>query len=177
MSTVTTEAAGDTQRGFRHAMAHLSAAVNVLTTEGEDGPRGITVSAVCSVTDSPPTVLVCVNQSSSSHEAFRSSERVGINVLGGTQTEVARDFAGMTRLPMADRFAAHDWTHEHGAPLLDDAVVAVTGTVRDTVQRGTHTVFFVEVDHVEVRPEADGLVYFGRQFHRLGTAEQLQVAT
>lgn len=36
---------------FRDAMASLSAAVNVVTTEGEAGRCGITATAVCSVTD------------------------------------------------------------------------------------------------------------------------------
>ena len=39
---------------FRDAMASLSAAVNVVTTEGEAGRCGITATAVCSVTDTPP---------------------------------------------------------------------------------------------------------------------------
>lgn len=36
----------DQQRHFRTAMAHLSAAVNVVTTNGPGGQAGITVSAV-----------------------------------------------------------------------------------------------------------------------------------
>ena len=39
------------QRDFRAAMANLSAAVNIVTTDGISGRAGITVSAVCSVTD------------------------------------------------------------------------------------------------------------------------------
>jgi hypothetical protein len=48
---------GDSQVAFRAAMAKLPAAVNVVTTNGPQGRAGITtVSAVCSVTDTPPTV-------------------------------------------------------------------------------------------------------------------------
>ena len=39
----------------------LSAAVNVVTTDGPAGRHGFTASAVCSVTDNPPTLLVCMN--------------------------------------------------------------------------------------------------------------------
>ncbi len=46
---------------FRDAMASLSAAVNVVTTAGEAGRCGITATAVCSVTDTPPSVMVCIN--------------------------------------------------------------------------------------------------------------------
>ena len=45
----------DTKRRFRDAMACLPAAVNIITTDGPSGRCGITASAVCSVTDEPPT--------------------------------------------------------------------------------------------------------------------------
>lgn len=40
---------------FRDAMAHVGAAVNIITTDGPAGRAGFTASAVCSVTDTPPT--------------------------------------------------------------------------------------------------------------------------
>ena len=43
-------------------MAQLGSAVCVLTTEGEAGKYGITVSAVTSVSDDPPSLIVCVNR-------------------------------------------------------------------------------------------------------------------
>ncbi|MWL34502.1 4-hydroxyphenylacetate 3-monooxygenase, partial [Escherichia coli] len=39
---------------FRDARASLSAEVNIITTEGDAGQCGITATAVCSVTDTPP---------------------------------------------------------------------------------------------------------------------------
>ena len=53
---------------FRNAMSMLSAAVNVVTTDGPAGRHGFTASAVCSVTDTPPTLLVCMNTASRSYE-------------------------------------------------------------------------------------------------------------
>ena len=42
---------------FRDGMARLAGAVNVITTDGPKGFAGITATAVCSVTDQPPTLL------------------------------------------------------------------------------------------------------------------------
>ncbi len=49
-----------TQLQFRDAMSSLAAAVNVITTDGPHGRAGFTATAVCSVTDQPPTLLVCI---------------------------------------------------------------------------------------------------------------------
>src|SRR5439155_16232567 len=82
------------QRDFRAAMASLSAAVSVITTDGPRGRSGITVSAVCSVTDTPPTLLVCVNRSSYLHDILDENRRICVNVLGPGHEELALHFAG-----------------------------------------------------------------------------------
>lgn len=56
---------------FRDAMASLGAAVNIVTTDGPEGRCGITATAVCSVTDTPPTLMVCVNRNSTMNAVFK----------------------------------------------------------------------------------------------------------
>ncbi len=70
---------------FRDAMASLSAAVNVVTTAGEAGRCGITATAVCSVTDTPPSVMVCINVNSAMNPVFRGNGKLCINVLNHEQ--------------------------------------------------------------------------------------------
>jgi flavin reductase len=45
------------QRLYREAMSRYGAAVHVITTDGSSGKAGFTATAVCSVTDDPPTLL------------------------------------------------------------------------------------------------------------------------
>ncbi|GAB3473427.1 flavin reductase [Nocardiopsis coralliicola] len=153
------------QRRFRSAMANLSAAVNVITTDGVGGRGGITVSAVCSVSDSPPTLLMCINQASYAHDLFRTNRRVAVNVLGAPHEQLAVDFAGMTDLSMAARFHRPGWEHgEHGVPVLLDAPAVLIGSVGAEYVRGSHTVMFVDVEHAAVRSDVGALVYFQRRF-------------
>lgn len=157
------------QKDFRSAMAHLSAAVNVVTSNGPGGRTGITVSAVCSVTDSPPTVLVCVNQASYTHDIFAKNGRVCVNVLGAEHEELAMHFAGATRIPMEERFGWEMWDHDsEDVPVLRDALVALVGKIVGHTVRGSHSVMFVEIERTIVHEDHDGLVYFKRQFHKLG---------
>ena len=59
---------------FRNAMSLLTSAVSVVTTAGMADRHGFTASAVCSVTDTPPTLLVCMNKTSRSHAHFIENE-------------------------------------------------------------------------------------------------------
>lgn len=152
---------------FREAMAHLPAAVNILTTDGSNGRCGVTLSAVCSVTDEPPTVLVCVNRSSAMHDVFKANGRVGLNVLGGDQQELALHFAGATKVAMAERFTWDIWDRTHDVPVLKDALVTAVGTIKETVPMGSHSVLFVGIEQIRTRAGGQSLVYFSRAFHRL----------
>lgn len=158
----------ETKKRFREAMATLAAAVNVITTDGPRGRCGITASAVCSVTDTPPTMLVCINRASHAHDVLRENQNVCINVLGARGQELARVFAGMTGCTMEERFARCAWAP--GAldvPVLADAVARLEGRVCESKEVGSHSVFFVRIAHIALRAEADSLVYFRRRFHAL----------
>jgi flavin reductase (NADH) len=149
-------------------MASLGAAVNVITTDGSHGRCGITASAVCSVTDTPPIMLVCINQSSYVHDVLQGNGRVCINVLGARAQELARVFAGMTGCSMDERFDRCEWQRGPlGAPVLDDAIANLEGKIIDSKTVGSHSVIFVQIESIATRDDGDGLVYFGRQFHQL----------
>ena len=153
------------QRDFREAMAQMSAAVSIVTSDGPAGRCGITATAVCSVTDAPPTVLVCVNQSSACNAVFKANGRLCVNVLSAAQEEAARHFAGMTGVAMDERFARDAWqAGEGGLPVLEGALANLQGRIAEAQEIGTHSVLLVELDDIRVREEGDSLVYFSRAF-------------
>ncbi|UOQ56684.1 flavin reductase [Leucobacter allii] len=158
------------QLEFRQAMSNLAAAVHVVTTDGPHGRLGITVSAACSVTDAPPTFLVCINRSSSAHDIFSDNGRLALNVLAGDQEELARHFSGQTRVPMDERFAWDIWEDLAGIPTVREARVALAGRIASRIEQGTHTIFLVRVEGIRHRENTPGLVYDSRAFHAIGAA-------
>ena len=106
-------AAGETapipSQSYRDAMSHFAGAVHVVTTEGPAGRRGVTVSAAASVSDDPPTVLVCLNRNRAENTMFADNGCFAVNVLTGEHLELARAFAGEGHLEMAQRFAFGKW--------------------------------------------------------------------
>ena len=160
-----------TQQGYRDAMARLGAAVNVITTDGPGGKRGFTASAVCSVTDSPPTLLVCLNRNSDSNEALKLNQVACINVLKADQEHLSPVFAGMTEGDYAERFGRAVWgVMETGCAVLEGALASFDCRIVEVTEKGTHSVFFCEVMSLQVAPVGQGLVYFGRRYHALDPA-------
>jgi len=156
-------------------MAGLGAAVNIITTDGASGLAGCTASAVCGVTDEPPTLLVCINRASRNNAVMRENGRLCVNVLSADQREVAMRFATKD-LAIEERFASADWDRlETGAPVLRGAVSALDCEISSVTEVGTHTVFFCEIKAARVTGGRDGLIYFGRDFHRVG-APALNIA-
>jgi flavin reductase len=162
----TTSAAALDKNEFRTGMSRLGAAVNIITTNGPTGRAGFTASAVCSVTDSPPTLLVCLNRSTSIYEAFAGNGTLCVNTLSPGHEELARLFGGKT--PIDQRFAAASWTlSDAGSLILEGAAVAFDCRIVKTTDVGSHTVFFCEVIATALNEGADGLIYFDRTYHRV----------
>ena len=156
---------------FRNAMSLLTTAVNVITTEGEDGMHGFTASAVCSVTDTPPTLLVCMNQSSRSHTHFVDNKILSVNVLGVQHEKISNAFAS-SKLSSEDRFKLGAWiTLETGSPILEDALVSFDCEIERIQEVGTHSVFMCRVVAIKQSQQDESLVYFNRAYHQVGQIE------
>lgn len=155
------------KQDYREAMSRLGAAVNVITTDGPAGRAGFTASAVCSVTDAPPTLLVCLNRGASVHQTFERNRVLCVNVLSASQDELSNLFGGKT--PMEERFAAAAWSEGlSGSPMLDAALVSFDCRIRESNTVGTHDVLYCEVIAIRNGERGRGLMYFERTYHGLG---------
>jgi flavin reductase len=157
---------------YRDAMAHLGAAVNVVTSDGPAGRCGCTASAVCGVTDQPPMLLVCINRSSRNNAAFKENARLCVNVLDASQQALAMRFSTKD-LSVDERFSEAEWhVLETGSPVLRGAVVSLDCDITFTAEVGTHTVFYCAVRAASTQHDSEALIYFGRGFHRVGRLSQ-----
>ncbi len=158
---------------YRDGMAQLGTAVNIITTDGPAGRSGMTASAVVSVTDDPPTIAVCINRSSRSNEIIKVNGVLAVNTLGSSQREVSNVFTGITGCAREERFKTGVWhSLATGAPILKGTAVSFDCRITDVIEKGTHTIFFAEVEAVQIDGETEGLIYFGRDYHRVGIATQ-----
>jgi len=148
---------------YREAMSRLVAAVHVVTTRDGTARVGFTATAVASVSDSPPTLLVCINRRSRSAAAFRSAGRFAVNMLRGDQEAVAESFGG--RLTGEERFAVGEWHDGHlDLPCLSGALAVFECNLVEMRTVATHDVLVGRVDAVILGPKVPGLAYVGREY-------------
>jgi flavin reductase len=159
------------RRSFREAMSRLGAAVNIITTQAAEGPLGFTASAVCSVTDDPPTLLVCMNRTSKLNAAFKAAGILCVNVLSHEQERLSALFAGGD-MPMSARFAQTSWTRlVTGAPVLEAAAASFDCKIDQITEVGTHSVLFCAVVAIRLGSASSGLIYHGRAYHKIVGAD------
>lgn len=157
---------------FRNAMSLLTSAVSVVTTIGSTGRYGFTASAVCSVTDSPPTLLVCMNIASSSHTHFVENKILTVNVLAAHHQHMSKVFS--SKMSPEERFKYGSWTElETGAPVLKDALVSFDCQIEQIQEVGTHTIFICRIVAIQQSQHDQGLVYFNRAYHQVGQIAEI----
>lgn len=152
---------------FRDAMSRVCAPVNVITTNGPAGRGGFTATAMCSVTDEPPTLLVCMNGRSAQSGLFLENRRFCVNVLANDHQELAGYFAGK-QADMSARYAAAHWVDmPSGSQALADAMVSFDCRLVEAKLVGTHNIFIGQVIGIRSRPDGEALLYFDRNYVRV----------
>lgn len=150
---------------FREAMSRVGASVHIVTSVGPAGRIGVTASAVTSVSDRPPIVLVCINRTSRAYPAFRANPVFCVNTLSADDIPLADLFAGRGNVPMDERFDRAEWlTLATGAPALERARASLDCRVQQIVEAGSHTVFFGRVEAVRVGGLTPPLFYVDRVY-------------
>lgn len=157
------------QQDFRESMSRMGAAVNLITTAGPAGRHGIVATAVCSITDQPPTVMICINKNAHVHDFVMENGVVCVNILAGHHQELSGVFARYVK--GVDRFSYGDWQIlETGSPALKDANAALDCKIASHSEQGSHTVMLCEIQTIHLPDSSDhGLIYFNRSYHKLAT--------
>lgn len=149
-------------------MARFAGAVHVVATEGPAGKRGTTVIATCSVSDNPPTILVCLNRENAANDVYRDNGVFTLNTLSAAQESLANHFSGLTGLEQDARFAAAEWdTIATGAPALVGAAAVFDCQLVEAKDFATHRVLFGRVRDVRIGDSLDPLIYYNRAYHKL----------
>lgn len=152
---------------FREVLAGFASGVTVVTTAGERGYHGVTLSSFCSLSLDPPLVLVCVDKAIQSHDLISTADSFVVNILAREQTFVAEQFAGRT--PLADPNFSRVPHHQSvtGAPILDGTLGFLECSHWASYDGGDHTIVVGRVERAARGAATDPLIYFERGFTEL----------
>lgn len=150
---------------FREAMSRYGTAVHVITTDGPGGKTGFTATAVSSVSDEPPTLLVCLNRKSLAAPIVRENGVFCVNTLAASDEPLSNVFAGRTGAKLAERFNTGTWSKlSTGAPVLSSAIVACDCRVSEIIAVASHNIIIGIVEGITLGPAVPSLVYHGRVY-------------
>ena len=145
---------------FRHLLGRFASGVAIITTRDGDRDVGMTVSAFCSVSLSPPLVLVCVDHKASMHDLLLRRPKLGISIIASEHEAHSRRFADRND---RQRFDGAPFTRgESDVMLLDNAAAQLECQIVRDYDGGDHTIFIAEVERGRMGESQPLLHYSGR---------------
>lgn len=155
--------------GLRLGMRRLASGVCVVSTKAGDKRFAMTASSVTSLSDSPASLLVCVNASAAIQPFLVKGQAFTVNILGADQEEISNNCARPST--GEDRFKIGHWSQpeESGAPFLKQAQAVFFCEVdNDNYQYGTHHIVIGRVTNVVIpEVETSPLVYLNGKYQRI----------
>lgn len=147
---------------FKHAFRFHPAGVALVTAHTAEGPVGLTVSSVASVSADPPVLSFSVTRATGSAGGVLTAGTFVVHLLGEQHAQLAMNFARTG----APRFTPEQGWDElsSGEPWLPSATMALRCTIRETLPVGPSVLILSNVLTAIEGPEQPPLIYRDRTF-------------
>jgi flavin reductase (DIM6/NTAB) family NADH-FMN oxidoreductase RutF len=151
---------------FKGAMRALATGVVIVTVEVDERIWGLTINSCCSISASPPQVLVSLAHTASCRQPLLDSGRFGLSILADDQRELAELGAVPGAPKHVDVFTERA---EEGPAMIAGALAHLDCAVAEVFEVSDHTLVIGAVRTAVVAAEPrEPLLYYDRAFHRLG---------
>lgn len=156
----------------KKALYKLSSGLFLLSTKKDTQTNGCIINTVLQISSDPVLLTAAVSKNNLTHDLLLESKICAISVLSEEiPMDTIRRF-GFQSGRDADKFAA--FAHkpaQNGAPYLaENASAYFAGTVVNTVDAGTHTLFIIELTEMDTLAEENPLTYAYYQNVKKGTS-------
>ena len=159
----------ETRDLFRAAMRGHGSTVTLITTRLDGQDKGITATAMMSLSMEPPSIAVAINKASSLYPPLKQRGELCVNILKADQKSYSDAFF---KMPQGEaRFASPGWEiSPSDLPYLKFAQANLFCRVTDSIEFGSHILFIAEVQNVVCSNGADPLLYCDGQYTNLTQA-------
>lgn len=145
---------------FRRVLGNVPTSVSIVTGEDDEGPFGVVVGSLVSISLSPPLVGLFIDNGSSTLPRLLRCTDVCVNVLSAEQAAFCQDFSRRRE----GRFRCESWRQEPGcAPRLERGLAWICGRIDRSIVIGDHHLIVLETHGLEENPvcaESDPLIFF-----------------
>ena len=150
---------------FRDVIRHLASGVTIITSTLGGEAVGLTATAVCSVSATPPLLLISLTATSQTAQGVAETGRFAVHLLLHRARRYAEQFASRGAHFEGVRYAKHSGSE---IPLLSDVLGWFVCEVEQTIPTADHVIFVGRVVECELRDKApDPLLYFDRGYRKL----------
>src|SRR6478752_1250224 len=156
---------------FRDVIRHLASGVTVITSSSKSGePVGMTATAVCSVSATPPMLLVSLTTASHTAQGVMETGAFAVHLLPHSGRKYAEQFASRDLHFQGVKYAL---TSDKQIPVLADVLGWFLCQVENSLPVADHVIFVGRVLQCELKDKRpDPLLYFDRNYRKLAPAAE-----
>lgn len=155
---------------FKCSMRMLVSTVTIVSASRGGQRSGLTATAICSLSADPPSLLVCINRNSHTHDYVVQSGAFCVNLLAEEQQAIAEVFAGRTGAEGEAKFSVGEWSNVGGdAPRLVGALASIGCRVSRAIEVESHSLVIGRPETFHFDAQKRPLVYANKGFHRIPT--------
>lgn len=150
---------------FRDVIRHLASGVTIITSSLEGKPVGLTATAVCSVSATPPMLLISVAAKSRTALGVMESGAFAVHLLPHKGRRYAEQFAST-----GEHFEGIEYSlaAQVETPLLANVLGWFLCETEQTLPAADHVIFIGRVVGCELKDKRpDPLLYFDRGYRKL----------
>ena len=154
------------EQEFKDILCNFASGVTVVTFADSIGNDGLTVSAFCSLSLNPPSILTGIGSNADCHDRLTQSKYFGVNILHKHQEDIVFAFAaqGDAKHKALHKLGIHWQLSPQGVPLFD--CLAQLECKKQTLHTGgDHSILIGEVQAGRVCDgNAEPMIYVRRGF-------------
>ena len=153
---------------FYAGMRRLPTAVSIVSAEKDDLSYAMTASSVTSLSDSPPSLLVCVNKNAGLATLITDGLKLSVSVLGQDQVSISNACASTHK--DSALFSESYWRRQDGHLFVNGAEVVFKCLVDRTISYATHDIVIAGISSIVLPDTAtvgDPLIYYNAGYRQL----------